>query len=149
MLTNMVKNDTFVAEARHNPWESFYSNYRCYDKGREGSETYDSAGFQFDYDKVCEWMKPEADNKQKMIRNMDRAVDKAQSEEEQMFDLFFVNAEKAKKGVSAKNYVCDQVNKDLGIPWRQIGPEQVQLWRDRGFEPVSFEKWWKERKVRG
>lgn len=51
-LTNAITDDMFVVEARHNPWEMFYHLYQCYDKGREGSPTCDSAGFQLDYDQV-------------------------------------------------------------------------------------------------
>jgi hypothetical protein len=43
-----------------------------------------------------------------------------------------------------EHYVKDQVSKDLDIPSHQIGPEQVQTWRDKGFEPVNFDNWWQE-----
>lgn len=42
------------------------------------------------------------------------------------------------------DYVKDQVSKDLDIPWHQIMPDQVKMWRDRGLKPVKYEEWWKE-----
>jgi hypothetical protein len=43
-----------------------------------------------------------------------------------------------------KDYVKDHVSKDLDIPWHQIKPEQVKMWRDKGFQPVEYEEWWHE-----
>lgn len=42
------------------PLYSFYDLHRCHRKGPDGSPTYDSAGFQLDYEKVAKWMKPVA-----------------------------------------------------------------------------------------
>lgn len=141
-LTNAIKHKMSVAEDLHNPWATSYATEQCYKKGREGSPTYDSAGFQLDYDKVCEWRKPQAYNKQKIMRGANRAVDEAKSRRKQRFSLFFADPENAKD--EGLGDLRDHVSKDLGIPWHQIGPEQVQLWRDRGFRPVKIEQWWKE-----
>ncbi|KAF3002422.1 hypothetical protein E8E13_003668 [Curvularia kusanoi] len=143
-LTNAIKHEMSVAERLHNPWTTFHDLYQCYHKGREGSPTYDPAGFQLDYDKVCEWQKPKPYNKQRMIRGMDRAVEQAQSRRKQMASLFFIDPERAESGGIGEEYIRDHVSKDLGIPWHQIGPEQVQPWRDRGFAPVKYEQWWKQ-----
>ena len=141
-LTNAVKDDMINAESEKNPWASFYSIQQCYDKGREGSPTYDAAGFQLDYDKVCEWKRPKAYNKRRIVGGMSKAIEKGRSDEEQMFELFFTDPQEAKR--SAKEYLQDQVSKDLGIGWQQIGPAQVKLWREKGFEPVKYAEWWKE-----
>lgn len=67
---------------------------------------------------MCGWKKPQAYNKQKMIRGMDRAVAKSQSETEQMFSLFFTAKWDDEEGIEhiVKDYVKDQISKDLGIP---------------------------------
>lgn len=46
-----------------NPLSAFHDLDRCNQKGREGSPTYDSAGFQLDFNKVENWMKPTSYNK--------------------------------------------------------------------------------------
>lgn len=33
------------------------------------------------------------------------------------------------------------MSKDLGILLRQIGVQQVRLWRKKGFQPVKFREW--------
>jgi hypothetical protein len=77
---------------------------------------------------------------------MERAVAKARSEDEQMYELFFEKPPKDIKDIphSIKDFVKDQVFKDLDVPWHQIKPEQVKMWRDMGFQPVEYEKWWHE-----
>ncbi|KAM0543653.1 hypothetical protein ACHAO7_009275 [Fusarium culmorum] len=40
------------------PLYTFYDLHKCHQKGPNGSPTYDSAGFQLDYKKVKDWMKP-------------------------------------------------------------------------------------------
>jgi hypothetical protein len=92
-------------------------------------------------------MKPQTYNKQKTVRGMDRAVDRAQREEDRIFELFFStkfkDEEQASMRYAVKKYVNDQVSKDLDIPYHQIGSEQVQTRRDKGFVPVNYHDWWK------
>jgi hypothetical protein len=115
-----------------NPMQTFHDLYRCFDKGRGGSPSYDSAGFQLDYDQVAEWMKPQAYNKQKMIRNMDRAVEAAQKEEDEIYKPFFVKVPEHRENMrhDVKDYLKDHLSKDLDIPFHQIKTEQVKTWRD-------------------
>jgi hypothetical protein len=61
----------------------------CFDKGPKGSPTYDKSGFELDWDAVAHWMEPQTYNKAKMMRNMDRAVDKAQEDAKKMAAIFF------------------------------------------------------------
>ena len=111
-----------------NPLKGFHDIYRCYDKGPQGSPTYDEAGFQIDYVKVVEWMKPKAYNKKSRMRNMDRGIEKARKDKEQMFSLFFqALPTEANMGMDLKHYVKDRVSKDLNIPWHQIKSDQVKL----------------------
>ena len=76
---------------------------------------------------------------------MERRLKRGESEQEHMFRLFFKDWDKEKAdGLTVKDYVKDQISKDPGIPWHQIGPKEVQLWRDKGFQPVALEEWWRE-----
>lgn len=102
-LTNVMKNDMFVAEAQHNPWECFNALYRCFDKGREGSPTYDASGFLLDYDKVCRWMKPEAYSRLKMLKGVEKQMEEAEKEREGMFTFFFADEleDVKEKGISS------------------------------------------------
>ena len=43
-----------------------------------------------------------------------------------------------------EDYVKDQVSKDLGVPWHQIKPRQLEQWLEKGNEKVVFKDWWKE-----
>ncbi|KAF2821114.1 hypothetical protein CC86DRAFT_449042 [Ophiobolus disseminans] len=118
------KDQLFTEEARINPLLTFHNLHRCYYKGRDGSPTYDDGGFQLDYDKVAEWLKPQPYNRQKMIRGMERA-------------LFFVKMPKNRECMryDVKDYMLDYVSKDFGIPFHQVKPEQVKIWRDKRFQP--------------
>ena len=91
-------------------------------------------------------MKLQPYDKKKMITSMKRSVEKAESEENQMFTLFFGKVPDDPDGAShiVKDYVKDHVSKDLGISWHQIKPAQVKMWRDQGHQPVEFQHWWKK-----
>jgi hypothetical protein len=93
--------------------------YKCHDKGREGSPTYDGAGFELDWEKVNNWMDVQRYNKSRMVRDMEKAVDQAKSEEQKMFELFFTTVwnDDRGSGTIVKDYVTDKVSKDLSIPW--------------------------------
>ncbi|OAL03090.1 hypothetical protein IQ06DRAFT_375735 [Phaeosphaeriaceae sp. SRC1lsM3a] len=145
-LNAFQKDQLYKEESRMNPLATFHHLYQCYDKGPQGSPTYDEAGFQLDYDKVAQWMKPQAYNKSKMVRGMERRVEEAKREEEKIFEMFFQEPPKdaAKFSSFAKDYLKDHVSKDLSLPFHQIKSEQVKSWRDKGFQPVRYEEWWKE-----
>jgi hypothetical protein len=145
-LNALQKDELFRQNGLLNPLHSFHDLYVCHEKGPDGSPTYDTAGFELDYKKVQRWMRPQAYNKKSIVRGAARAVDRHVSEEEQMFNLFFKGgkASSPNQHRHLNHSVKDHVSKDLGIPWHQIGVEQVQDWRDKGFGPVEYEQWWKE-----
>lgn len=144
-LNAMQKDELLKQEALMNPLETFHDLHRCLEKGRDGSPTYDDAGFQLDWGKVNRWSNPQAYNKKKMIRGMDKTIKKDKHEEKDMFTIFFGKKQELSDDTAQKmrHFIKDHVSKDLDIPWHQIGPEKVQMWRDKGFGPVSFEDWWK------
>lgn len=78
-LNRVRKDQLFKEESLMNPLSTFHDLDRCHQKGREGSPTYDSAGFQLESSKVANWMKPTPYSKQNMIRGMDRAIEKSES----------------------------------------------------------------------
>lgn len=113
-----------------------YRLYVCFDKGPNGSPTYDKSGFELDYDKVAEWMRPKPYNKGAMVRSMDRAVDKSCRDGRSMAEIFFekgaVPSEAEYSG--AKNHWKDRVSKDLNIPFHKIGVEEFEEWEKKGFK---------------
>ncbi|KAI1808717.1 hypothetical protein F4811DRAFT_181484 [Daldinia bambusicola] len=127
------------------PSELFHDLHVCYEKGPEGSPTYDAAGFQLDWDKVDEWQHRKASTKSGVISRMDKVVDKMEREEREMYKTFFVDG----KGPEAEStivieYLQDHVSKDLGIPWHQIGSKQLIEWERKGFPKQKAKKWWRE-----
>ncbi|KAF5588845.1 adenine nucleotide alpha hydrolases [Fusarium pseudocircinatum] len=105
------------------PLESFYDLHRCHRKGPDGSPTYDSAGFQLDYEKVA----------------------KVEEETKKIYDCFFIDGrgpEGEDGSIQVMDQIKDQVFKDLGVPWHQIDPKQLKKWKDQGFAKVDAAKWW-------
>lgn len=144
-LSRYQKDELSREESRLNPLMSSHDLYHCYDKGPQGSPTYDEAGFQLDYDKVAQWMKPQAYNKKRIMRGGQRSLARQQSDQEQMFRLFFQEIPKDNgMWITIKDYVKDYVSKDLNIPWHQINSEKVRLWREKGIQPVDYTQWWRE-----
>ncbi|KAH9886357.1 hypothetical protein F4778DRAFT_478097 [Xylariomycetidae sp. FL2044] len=144
-LNAMQKNDLFGQEALLDPSHIFHDLYVCHKKGPRGSPTYDSAGFQLDWKKVNNWMKPQAYSKSAAVNGMERRLAKDKKEEEEMFGIFFVDGVGPDAvGADVRNYVSDHVSKDLGLPFHQIGPRQLRDWEARGFEKKAAADWWRE-----
>lgn len=80
-------------------------------------------------------MKPIPYNKSAMMRGMDRAVDKAQKEEERMAEIFFEKGEAPTEDRTRDvGFWKDRVSKDLNIPWHKIGVPEFQKWEKGGFK---------------
>jgi hypothetical protein len=124
-LNRAKKNQLFRDRSRLNPMAFSHDLHLCHDKGPEGSQTYDEAGFQLDYDKVAQWMKPRAYNKKQILRNRDGELLRLEREKDQIFKLFFVEVPK-KLGLHQEDLVKDHVSKDLGLAWHQIKPKHVK-----------------------
>ncbi|KAF5680289.1 adenine nucleotide alpha hydrolase [Fusarium denticulatum] len=88
------------------PLESFYDLHRCHRKGPDGSPTYDSAGFQLDYEKVAKWMKPVAYNKKSMVNGMERHLKRDEEETKKIYDCFFIDG-KGPEGEDGSIQVMD------------------------------------------
>ncbi len=92
-------------ESLGGPLAIFHDLNQCQKKGPNGSPTYDDAGFELDWRKVNDRMKPQRYNKNAIVNGMERMLARVQTEEEQIFEVFFV---KGKAPYGALNYVKDQ-----------------------------------------
>ncbi|KAM0544334.1 hypothetical protein ACHAPJ_011870 [Fusarium lateritium] len=134
--TSKDKND------RDYPAYVFYDLHQCHKKGPNGSPTYDSAGFQLDYNKVKKWMKPVSYNKKRMVNSMERSLKRSEEEQKVMYDIFFVDGKGPDQDDGfIKDKIKDQVSKDLGVPWHQIDSKYMKEWKERGFEKVKANDW--------
>jgi hypothetical protein len=145
-LNAFQKDELYGLNALLDPTQTFHDLHVCHKKGRDGSPTYDLAGFELDFDKVDNWMRPKSYNKRRIVRGAEKAVEKAQSEEKNIFELFFTDKTKLEHNESryVEDRVKDHISKDLGVPWHQIDSRQARIWRDTGYEPFEFGKWWHE-----
>ncbi|KAK0107469.1 hypothetical protein ONS96_003282 [Cadophora gregata f. sp. sojae] len=97
-----------------------------------GSPTYDKSGFQLDYNKVADWMKPTPYNKSRMVNGMEKAIAKSKTESEQMAEIFFEKGEAPTdswKVSTAKDYWKDRLN----VPWHKITADHFRKWEKKGF----------------
>jgi hypothetical protein len=111
----------------------------CYDKGPNGSPTFDKSGFVLDYNKVANRMKPSGYNKGAIVRGMESAVDRIYRERREMAAIFFEKGEAPANPEHARgdDYWKDRVSKDLNVPWHKIGVEHFREWEKKGFKKAS------------
>ncbi|KAI3326023.1 hypothetical protein HD806DRAFT_488930 [Xylariaceae sp. AK1471] len=144
-LNAYQKDLMFKEQALLDPTKTFHDLYICHKNGPRGPPTYDSAGFRLDFNKVAEWMRPKSYSKSRVVRGMERAVDRATREQQEIFESFFVHGDEPDNNKSmVNNYVKDHISKDLGIPWHQISPKHAREWEQKGFQKKKFSEWWQE-----
>ena len=132
----------FKRQALKDPTHPFHDMHRCYKKGPRGRPTYDGAGFQLDYDKVADRMKPRAYNKTSMVGGMERHLKKVEQERAKMAAMFFVDGKApGNKFDTNERYWSDKVSKDLDVPWHKVNSKTFEEWESRGFEKQSAEDW--------
>ncbi|KAH6721737.1 hypothetical protein BKA61DRAFT_505885 [Leptodontidium sp. MPI-SDFR-AT-0119] len=134
--TAYEKNEEYKKFIRENEDHTFHELYVCFDKGPNGSPTYDKSGFQLDYHKVADWMKPKGYNKSRIVNGMEKAIARAQSESQQMAEIFFEKGEAPAdtKNCRGTDYWKDRVSKDLNVPWHKITVEHFKEWERKGFK---------------
>ncbi|KAI1097554.1 hypothetical protein F4804DRAFT_347093 [Jackrogersella minutella] len=120
-LNALQKHKMYIQTTMLDPSETFHDLHACHRKGRNGSPTCDSAGFQLDWNKVDDWMHPPSYTKSRAVTRMERRVEEMDRKSRKMRDIFFVDG----NDMFVDDYLKDHVSKDLGIPWHQIGPEQL------------------------
>jgi hypothetical protein len=143
-LDSIQKSIRYCEQSRLDPSAVFHDLYVCHDKGPDGSPTYDAAGFKLDWHKVDSWMHPRPYNRRRVVKGMERAVDKAQKDAREMHEIFF-DGGKPPTGVyhlTYEHYMKDQVSKDLGVPLHQIEPEHFREWERKGFTKPKADEWW-------
>ncbi|TRX88848.1 hypothetical protein FHL15_010307 [Xylaria flabelliformis] len=115
------------------PAHAFHDSYVCYTNGPRGPPTYDSAGFQLDFEKVADSRDP------KSYRDFMRGLGEAH-EERDLFETFFdpLDQPGTNHRNTVKPYVKDHISKDLGVPWHQINAQYTREWLQRGFRKRSF-----------
>jgi len=81
-------------------------------------------------------MEPQTYNKGKIMRGMDRAVNKAQKDAKKMAAIFFVKGEAPERPeyCEGTDYWKDRVSKDLNVPWHRIEVEHFEEWQKKGFK---------------
>lgn len=133
--TRWEKDQEYKQHIRDTPDHVFHELYVCFDKGPNGSPTYDKSGFQLDYEKVADWMRPRAYNKASMVNGMEKALEREKQERKKMTEIFFAAGEAPDNTVDefAVDYYKDRVSKDLDIPWHKIGVKEFEEWARRGF----------------
>lgn len=106
----------------------------CYEKGPKGSPTYDAAGFELDYEKVANWMRPKPYNKAAIMRGVDKNLNRKEIETTRMIELFWEpGAISSDEPYYDTNYWKDRVSKDLGVPWHKVGVAEFEKWDKMGF----------------
>ena len=132
----------FKRQALKDPNHPFHDMHKCYKKGPRGRPTYDGAGFQLDYDKVADRMKPRAYNKKSMVDGMEKHLKKVEQERAKMAAIFFVDGKgPGNKFDTNERYWCDKVSKDLDVPWHKVDSKTFEEWENKGFEKQSAEDW--------
>jgi hypothetical protein len=144
-LNAFDKDILYKEQSRLDPSATFHDLYVCHKKGPGGSPTYDSGGFQLDWNKVNRQMNPRPYNKRAIVRGMEETVDKAQRDSRAMYEIFFEGGKPPHVDTHIyEHYMKDQVSKDLGVPIHQIEPEHFLDWEKRGFEKPKADLWWHE-----
>jgi hypothetical protein len=118
-----------------NPDHSFHDLHICFNKGPNGSPTYDRAGFQLDYDAVVHWMNPSYVCKPNYAKE-DTSYDQQIRDWKRMAKIFFEpGAAPTDREVLFRmsDYWRDRVSKDLGIPWHKVWVKDFEDWEKWGF----------------
>lgn len=134
-----LKDLEFKRETWLDPNEHFHPIYVCFAKGPKGSATYDENGFELDYQKVAEWMKPKSVASVRptpaKIRRQEARFARLKEEQREMTKIFWEPGAAPKEGDWHQygDLIRDKVSKDLGIPWHKVWLKEFQEWESRGF----------------
>ncbi|KAK5073061.1 hypothetical protein LTR64_000530 [Lithohypha guttulata] len=120
-LNAYQKDELYGQKALLDPMMIFHDLHVCYEKGPNGSRTYDSAGFQLSYSKVRSWMQPRAYNKKSIMNSMGRSLARGESEIEQIYRIFFTDGKVPEDEFSMMDYIKDKISKDIGVPFHRSG----------------------------
>ncbi len=122
--------------------------YVCLRKGPTGSPTYDGFGHELDYDKIVKrekLVKQVTGPKPFGIGNRDLTkFERMRDDDKRKAEILGLSDEKRDNTNFLDNRVArwdDRVARDLGIPFHEVGMEEYETWKQRGFkvEPGEFE----------
>lgn len=84
-------------------------------------------------------MQPTPYNKSKIMKGMDRAINKSEEDAKKMAAIFFEPGEapESPENCGGKDYWKDRVSKDLNVPWHKIEVEHFKQWEKRGFKKAK------------
>ena len=143
------KHDQNEWDALNNPEHTLHDLHVCRAKGRDGSPTFDKAGYELDYDKVMNWFKPVSVQSIKPTPAKERRfgahVASEHDKKQQMLDAFFEegavpNLKELPDTVNDFNMmsaVKERVKKDTGVPWHKVGPSEVRDWASKGLKKAK------------
>ncbi|KAK8115935.1 hypothetical protein PG984_012437 [Apiospora sp. TS-2023a] len=145
-LSASQKSELYKQEAINDSAALYHDMYVCQRKGRQGSPTYDTAGFQLDYDKVCKTLAPQTYNKRRIVNRMEKRIATGQEFDSHMMYIFFEEGDEAMEKQRTMPSVftfCvqDKISKDLGIPWHKTGEAELDLWEQKGFPKEKLADW--------
>ncbi|KAI0165294.1 hypothetical protein GGR52DRAFT_103121 [Hypoxylon sp. FL1284] len=144
-LNAAKKEELYKQKSLVDPTDTFHHLHVCHHKGRAGSPACDTAGFQLDWEKVNDWMKPRAYSKKTIMNRTNRSLERGAREKREIYGIFFVDGEGLVSDESdVMAHLKDHVSKDLGIPWHQIGTVQLVEWEKRGFPKQKADEWWRK-----
>ncbi len=133
-LNAFDKDEMFREGAKKNLAHHFHEIYHCHEKGPKGSPTYDESGFQLDYHKVADWMKPQAYNKSAMVNGMEKRLKRMDEEKAKMVAAFFQGGKGPEEdALCVEDLLKDKVSKDLGVAFHKVTPTTVEEWAAKGF----------------
>ncbi|KAI0802135.1 hypothetical protein GGR55DRAFT_666998 [Xylaria sp. FL0064] len=144
-LDAFQKGPLYKEQTLLDPSKMHHDLHVCYKKGPRGRPTYDTAGFQLDFKKVAEWMKPKPYDKSRMVGTMERSMARRKRVEREVLEIFFVDGDGLdSNGTFVMQCVKDHISKDLGVPWHQIDAKRAREWQERGFEKKKLSEWWQQ-----
>ncbi|KAH8679589.1 hypothetical protein BGZ60DRAFT_400297 [Tricladium varicosporioides] len=135
------KEEEYKQHILADPTHCFHEMHVCFKKGPNGSPTCDKAGFELDYWKVADWMKPRAYNKRGMVKGMEKRLSSREEEAYKLRDIFFEPGAKPEgdyhEWSQGVDFWKDRVSKDLQIPWHHISVKEFQMWEKKGFQKAK------------
>jgi hypothetical protein len=117
--------------------DCFKHLHECFDKGRNGSPTLDEAGYELDYDKVADWMKPSYVRKPNWKKE-EAYFDRKKQEFNRKSELM---DGQGKDQVGIEEAWHEKVLKDLGKKHWTLSMEDWEDWYKKGFraKPGEFD----------
>ena len=129
LIPRSEKEDNYPSEASEDDKESIRRDEECLRKGPHGSPTYDTLGYQLDFDyirKTSHRPRRSKGHSDKMMAHCRKR------DEERERKAQIMGAEGSSSNVLNENVWNDIVARDLGVPFHTVGMEEFEEWARRG-----------------